>query len=95
LQLFGLILLYEFKREHATARGAIDAWIFEVRHADWTIPQDIKNRYKSADFLAGNRVIFNTKGNSFRLVVKVDYVRKIVMAEWVGTHAAYNKKRFG
>ena len=57
-------------------------------------PQDIKNRYRSADFLAGNRAIFNIKGNDFRLVVKIRYQNGIVVVEWVGTHAEYDKKRF-
>jgi len=75
-------------------RKAIDAWILEVQQAIWATPQDIKNRYKSADFLAENRVIFDIKGNSFRLVVKIDYIRKIVMVGWIGTHAEYDKMKF-
>ncbi|MDD2863960.1 MAG: type II toxin-antitoxin system HigB family toxin [Methylococcales bacterium] len=58
------------------------------------MPQDIKNRYSSADFLAENRVIFDIKGNHYRLVVKVRYQGGIVVIEWVGTHAEYDKQDF-
>jgi mRNA interferase HigB len=57
-------------------------------------PQDIKNRYRSADFLADNRVIFNIKGNHYRLVVRVKYQNGIAVIEWVGTHSEYDKQRF-
>lgn len=81
-------------RKHAAAKKALDAWFHEANEARWDTPQDIKNRYRHADFLPGNRVIFNIKGNHFRLVVKVRYERGIVVVEWVGTHAEYDKKRF-
>ncbi len=55
----------------------------------------IRDRYASASFLGGNRVIFNIKGNSYRLVVKVRFQNGIVMIEWGGTHAEYDKKNFG
>ncbi|MFV1095872.1 type II toxin-antitoxin system HigB family toxin [Klebsiella pneumoniae] len=54
----------------------------------------MKRVYRSADFLAGNRVIFNIKGNRYRLVVQVVYVGGDVIIEWVGTHAEYTKRRF-
>ena len=65
-----------------------------VGRARWESPQDIKRVYRSADFLAGNRVIFNIKGNRYRLVVQVVYVGGYVIIEWVGTHAEYTKRRF-
>jgi mRNA interferase HigB len=95
LRLVGSIKLDDFKREHSLARKVIDAWIMEVQHARWSTPQDVKSRYRSVDFLAENRVIFDLKGNSFRLVAKIDYGREMVMIEWIGTHAAYDKMKFG
>lgn len=95
MQLINLAVLEELKSSHADARGALDAWRAEVQAATWLSPQDIKERYASASFLSGNRVIFNIKGNSYRLVVKVRFQNGIVMIEWGGTHAEYDKKRFG
>lgn len=95
MQLIGRPLLEEFKRSHADVRGQLDAWVTAVMHAKWVTPQDIKSWDARASFLAGNRVIFNVKGNSYRLVVKVRFQSGIVQIEWVGTHAEYDKKKFG
>ncbi|WP_396621853.1 type II toxin-antitoxin system HigB family toxin [Marinobacter sp. W-8] len=86
--------LTDFMRKHASSRKALEAWFAEAERSDWQTPQDIKDRFSSADFLADNRVIFNIKGNHFRLVVKVRYQNGIVVVEWVGTHAEYSKKTF-
>ena len=94
MRILGLLLLDDFKKSHADARGPLDAWRREVEEAEWQSPQDIKQRYRSADFLGDNRVIFNIKGNNYRLVVKVRYQNGLVVVEWVGTHAEYSKKRF-
>ncbi len=94
MRILGLPLLTEFKKTHADARGPLDAWQIEVEREDWQTSQDIKHRYRSADFLSDNRVIFNIKGNRYRLVVQVRYQNGMVVVEWVGTHAEYNKKKF-
>ena len=94
MRILSLPLLEDFKRHHADVRGQLDAWRDEVERETWQTPQDIKQRFKSADFLDDNRVIFNIKGNSYRLVVQVRYRGGIVVIEWVGTHAEYNKKKF-
>lgn len=94
MRVLGLPLLEAYKRSHADARGALDAWRLEVERENWRTPQDIKGRYRSADFLADNRVIFNIRGNAHRLVVQVRYQFGIVVVEWVGTHAEYSKRKF-
>jgi mRNA interferase HigB len=83
-----------FGKLHANAKKALDASFSEAEAANWKRPQDIKDRYRSADFLSDNRVIFNIKGNNFRLVVKVRYQNGIAVVEWVGTHSEYDKQRF-
>jgi mRNA interferase HigB len=94
MRVLGLPLLDRFKQSHADARGSLDAWQDEVERAQWQTSQDIKRRYASADFLANNRVIFNVKGNRYRLVVQVRYLGGLVVVEWIGTHAEYDKKKF-
>ena len=94
MQLLGLIKLDDYRREHADVRGALDAWQLEVERSHWSGPQDVKNRYPSASILSDNKVIFNIKGNKYRLVVKAKYEKGIVLIEWVGTHAEYNKQSF-
>ena len=59
--------------------------------ADWQTPTDVKRDYPYASFLAGNRVIFNIKGNDFRLVAAIHYGRGLVYVRFVGTHAEYDR----
>ena len=94
MQILGLPKLETFKDKHADARGPLDAWRAYVERQSWKSPQDIKRQFASADFLAGNRVVFNIKGNHHRLVVQVRYSNGLVLVEWVGTHAEYSKKKF-
>lgn len=94
MQLLGLLKLDAYIKAHSDARGALNAWRAEVEKALWSNPQDIKNAYSSASFLAGNKVIFNIKGNKHRLVVKVRYQSGMVLIEWIGTHADYSKQSF-
>jgi mRNA interferase HigB len=94
MRILGLPLLEAFKKKHADSRGQLDAWQTDVERETWNTPQDIKRRYRSTDFLADNRVIFNIKGNSYRLVVRVRYQNGLVLVEWIGTHAECSKKKF-
>lgn len=83
--------LKEFWEKHPSARGALSSWYHETLRIDWKNPQDIKARYKSADFLTDNRVVFNIGGNKYRLVVKVNYEFKIVYVRFIGTHKDYDR----
>lgn len=94
MKVLGRDKLIKFSRKHADAKGALESWFNEADEANWKTSQDIKDRFNSASFLADNRVIFNIKGNDYRLVVRVRYQNDIVVIEWVGTHAEYDKKRF-
>ncbi len=83
--------LRKFYEKHADSKPALDAWFHEVAAAAWNGPQDIKHRYPSADLLAGNRVVFNIKGNTYRLIVKIHFNTRVVFIRFVGTHAAYDR----
>ncbi|HBJ83436.1 MAG TPA: addiction module toxin RelE [Verrucomicrobiales bacterium] len=83
--------LKDFWAKHAGARPALQAWFHEARSAHWKSFAAIKARYRSADVLPGNRVVFNLKGNTYRLVVHIHYNTGIVFIRFVGTHAAYDK----
>lgn len=96
MRVLGRDKLDKFGRKQARARNALQTWYHEVSDETccWQTPQDIKDRYSSASFLSDNRVIFNIRGNHYRLVVKVRYQNGIVVVEWVGTHADYDKQDF-
>ena len=83
--------LREFYERHLGSKAALEAWYHETTATAWRTPQDIKSRYPSADILPGNRVVFNIKGNSYRLIVKIHYNTGIVFIRFVGTHAEYDK----
>lgn len=84
--------LDEFKRMHADVRRWIEIWLADVDLADWKTPQDIKDNYVSASFLADNVVIFNVRGNNYRLEVRVGYKTSTVVVQWIGTHAEYTAR---
>lgn len=69
---------------------AIESWFHDVSKADWSGPQDIKAVYRNANFVGGDRVIFNIAGNKYRLVVAVKYKFKIVYVRFIGTHRQYD-----
>ena len=91
MKIVGIKILHEFKEKHADIRSQIDAWEAEADAAMWNNSSDIKRRYASASFLADNQVVFNLKGNSYRLLVKVNYNNQIILIKKVGTHDEYLK----
>jgi mRNA interferase HigB len=91
MRLVGKEPLPQFAKEHADIRGPLHAWIFEVEEANWAGPADVKARYPTASFLSDNRVIFNIKGNTYRIETKVSYEITVVLVRRVGTHAEYSK----
>ena len=90
MRVIALKHIRDFCLKHPQAAQALMAWAQEARNARWSKPQDIKQRYSSASFLGGNRVVFNIKGNEYRLVVAVAYRFQAIYVKFVGTHAAYN-----
>jgi mRNA interferase HigB len=83
--------LLVFSRAHPEAKQPLLAWHEEAFKAQWLTPQDIKNRYASASFIGHNRVVFNIKGNDYRLIAAVAYRFAAVYIKFIGTHAEYDK----
>ena len=78
-------------KDQAALKAAIDAWFDEVRKAEWKNTADVKRRYASASVVSADRIVFNIKGNDYRLVVSVDFEKRILWIKWIGTHAAYDR----
>ena len=91
MKLVGRHLLTAFMKQHADVRGPLRAWVAEVEQAALTGPVDIKTKYPSASFLSDNEVIFNIKGNKYRLVVAINYPYRVCYVRFVGTHQAYDR----
>lgn len=67
-------------------KAALDAWFAEVSKADWKSTVDVKRLYATASIVSADRIVFNIKGNDYRLVVAVDFEKAIVWIKWVGSH---------
>lgn len=91
MQVIAKKTLRVFWAKHSNAKVPLQEWFSVANKAEWKTPQDIKDAFRSADFVADNRVIFNIGGNNFRLVVHLHYPSKRVLIKFVGTHGEYNK----
>ena len=83
--------LKSFWERHPDAENALRAWYTEVKRANWSGPQAIKTAYRTASVLRNHRVVFNIKGNTYRLVVAVKYEFQVVYIRFIGSHAEYDK----
>jgi mRNA interferase HigB len=83
--------LRAFWEQHEDAEEPLLAWFREAEKADWNSPMQLKERYRSASFVGTDRVVFNIKGNTYRLVVRIHYSQRIVFIRFVGTHAEYDR----
>jgi mRNA interferase HigB len=84
-------ILREFWVQHPDAEEPLLSWYREVEHEDWATPANVKLRYPNASIVGDNRVVFNIKGNAYRLVVKINYPYRVVYIRFVGTHADYDR----
>ncbi len=71
--------------------GQIHAWVEEMEKEKFSTPNELKKKYKNASIINSKRVVFNIKGNDYRLVVDIEYKLKIVFIIWLGTHKEYDK----
>lgn len=83
--------LKEYWTGNPQAEQALLAWYEEAETAQWNSPNELKMQYRSASILTDKRVVFNIHGNSYRLIVDIEYRLKIVFVVWFGTHKQYDK----
>jgi len=83
--------IVKFYEKYTQSKSALEVWYADAKKSQWETPEDIKKVYSDASFLADNRVVFNIKGNTFRLIVHIDYIRKFVRVKFIGTHSQYDK----
>ncbi len=77
-------------KDQKAVKAALDSWFHEAQSSNWRTPADVTRVYANASIVGSDRVVFNIKGNAYRLVVAVDYARQIVFIKWLGTHAQYD-----
>jgi mRNA interferase HigB len=83
--------LRDFWELFPDAEEPLLAWYRETLKADWSTPAKVKEQYRSASMVGGNRVVFNVKGNDYRLVVSINYSYRVVYVRFIGPHAEYDK----
>jgi len=94
MKVFSKKTLEDYYKKSNQSKKSLDTWYQEALNAEWKIPQNIKDRYPAASFLHDNLVVFNIKGNDYRLVTRIDYKKKRIFVKWIGTHKEYDKMTF-
>jgi mRNA interferase HigB len=91
MRVIAVSTLRSFWVKHPKAENPLRAWYALTSRASWKAPADIKEACRNASSTANNRVIFNVKGNDFRLVVSARYDRGLMYIRFIGTHRQYDK----
>jgi mRNA interferase HigB len=78
-------------KDRQAVETSLNAWFHEVQSAKWGSSSDVKRLYATASIITAERIVFNIKGNNYRLVVAVDFDKQIVWIKWIGTHNEYDK----
>ncbi len=83
--------LREFWEKHPDSEQYLKTWYETAKNSNWTSPNDVKQTYINASILKDGRIVFNIKGNSFRLIVKFNFERQWAFIRFIGTHSEYDK----
>jgi mRNA interferase HigB len=83
--------LRDFWERHPDAEQPLRAWYHDAKRARWTSPAVIKQTYATASLVGDDRVVFNIKGNRYRLVVAINYPYGVCYVRFIGTHAQYDR----
>lgn len=87
------LTLTEYCRQskYRKAEESVKAWVYEVRFSTWNNANELKAKYGNVSIISSKRVVFNIKGNDYRLIVDIEYKLKIVFVVWFVTHEEYDK----
>lgn len=91
MHIVAIKFLRAFWEENPDAEQPLKSWIAEAKKAIWTQPSEIKDQFRSASVLKNRRIVFNIKGNDYRLIVSVAYQYQAVYIKFIGTHHAYDE----
>lgn len=79
------------EQNQAAVESSLDSWFDEVSKARWSSMAEVKRHYRNASIVNAERIVFNIKGNDYRLVVAVDFEKSAVWIKWLGTHRQYDR----
>lgn len=90
-RIFAKSTLREYWESHADSEQYLKTWYETARTSAWKTPNDVRSTYANASILKNERIVFNIKGNSYRLVVKFNFEKQWIFIRFIGTHAEYDK----
>ncbi len=90
-RIFARSTLKKYWDEHPDTEQYLKTWYDTAMNSDWKTPGDVKKTYATASILKNSRIVFNIKGNSYRLVVKFNFEKQWIFIRFIGTHGAYDK----
>ncbi|GAB2626693.1 type II toxin-antitoxin system HigB family toxin [Belliella aquatica] len=91
MKIFSRGTLRDFWEKHANCEQQLKIWYRETEKSNWSSIQDLKREYPSASILKNNRIVFNIKGNDYRLIAKFNFEYQLCWIRFIGTHAEYDK----
>jgi mRNA interferase HigB len=90
-RIFAKSTLRAFWEKHTDSEQYLKIWYQTAMNSDWGSPNEVKETYGSASILKDNRIVFNIKGNTYRLVVKFNFEKQLIFIRFIGTHSEYDK----
>jgi mRNA interferase HigB len=90
-RIFAKSTLREFWEKHPDSEQYLKTWYDTAMSSDWKTPNEVKTSYANASILRGNRIVFNIKGNSYRMVIKFNFHQQLAFVRFIGTHSEYDK----
>jgi mRNA interferase HigB len=81
----------EGHQDQRVVKASLDSWFHDVRKAKWRTSSELKEQFGTASIISAERVVFNIKGNHYRLVTAINYRRQAVFIKWLGTHREYDE----
>ena len=88
--LYGFLRNRVERKQRKIVKAQLDAWYSEASRAKWKNPAELKQQFRSASIVSSERVVFNIKGNEFRLITAINYAYGVLLIKWLGTHKEYD-----
>jgi len=90
-RIFAKSTLRQFWEKYSDSEQYLKTWYDTAMNSDWKTPNDVKKTYASVSILKDSRIVFNIKGNSYRLVTKFNFEKQWIFIRFIGTHTDYEK----
>ncbi len=91
MRIIAIKTIRDFWEENKISEQPLKSWIQEAQNSKWSNSAELKEQYRNASVLGSKRVVFNIKGNDYRLIVDIEYRLQIIFVVWLGTHEQYDK----